>query len=163
MKCSGGLEKHIEHCSECTLKIIDGMTENPGEDDGIENYICESTCAGEIDSHFYSFKGDAKSFFSDILENGTIKVNVPEYARYDDSAIDLESLSIEDVTVDERRRLGNSGMRKGYKKILVVLVKDQYGNKPSQSRQEMSNAIFGGDGNGLNMVSAIILFDVPCQ
>ena len=158
---SGGVEKPIEHCSECTLKVIEGLSEDPSEDDQRENYICESSCAGEIDSHFYSFKGDVESFFSDKLESGTIRINVPEYARYEDSTIDLESLSIEDVTIDKRRRLANSAMRQGNKKILVVLVKDRFGNKPQQSRQEMEHAIFGGDGIGVNLVSVILVFKVP--
>ena len=151
---SGGLDKPKEHCSECTLKIIDGMSENHAEDDHGEKYICESACEGEKDSYFYSLDGDVESFFADKLGSGTIKITVPEYARYDDSNIDVESLSIEDVTVDERRRLtGIRAMRKGNKKILVVLVRDNYGNVPQQSQQEMEYAIFGGDGNGVNMVS----------
>ena len=156
---AGGVQKQIEHCSECTLKIVDGMTENPEEDGDNENYICESTCARESDtSYFYSFKGDAESFFSDIFESGTVKINVPEYARFDHSAIDLSSLSIEDdISVDERRKLGNSHKRKGTKRVLVVLVKDSYGNTPDQSASQISKAIFGGDGNGVNMVSFCIL------
>ena len=130
------------------------MTENPEEDGDNENYICESTCAGESDSYFYSFKGDAGSYFSDIFETGTVKITVPEYARYDDSTIDLESLSIEDdVIVDERRKLGNSQMRKGRKKVLVVLVRDGNGNTPDQNASQISKAIFGDGGNSVNMVS----------
>ena len=148
-------ESFGDFCSECIVSKIHGLSLQQGIDLPHE-FICKSDCNGR--DHVYSFNGDPKGFFGGILNNSNeVTINVPPLSR-GESIIDLRELSEDSVIPKRGRQLSNKKMRKGERKVLVILVQDRYGNAPHQSEETMARDIFGIDTPlSINLVSVFFL------